>query len=90
MNAKELAAVVAERNGLSKKQAADLLDSVGDIVGGQLASGGDVVLPGLGKLSAHRVAERQARNPKTGAPVTVPAKTKARFKASKRLNDMLN
>lgn len=90
MNAKELAAVIAERNGLTKKQAADLLDSVGDIIAGQLASGGEVNLPNLGKLTVTRVGERQARNPATGAFITVPAKNKPKFKASKALNDRLN
>lgn len=90
MNARELAGVIADRNGLTKKQAIDLLDSVGDIVSGQLASGGEVSLPNLGKLTVNRVEARTARNPKTGEPVAVPAKNKARFRPSKTLNDRIN
>lgn len=65
------------------------LRALGDVVAAELASGGEITLPGLGKLKAETRAARSGRNPTTGAEIAIPAKTVAKFVAAKALKDAL-
>ena len=53
----------------------------------QLASGGEVRMVGLGTFKVAQRSARVARNPRTGKPVQVPARSTPRFKAGKALQD---
>lgn len=53
----------------------------------ELANGGEVTLPGLGKLSVKQRAARTGRNPKTGEEMQIAAKTVPHFSAAKALKD---
>lgn len=87
MNQAELIAAVTEKTDLSKKQTESLLKIVGDVVTSALESGGEVTLPGLGKLTVKAKAARTGRNPKTGEEIEIPAKTVPHFSAAKALKD---
>ena len=90
MNKTHLAARVAAETGLSRTEAAAATASMFAAVANALAAGERVVLPGFGRFEVARRAARQGRNPNTGAPVLVPASSRATFKASKALKDALN
>lgn len=90
MNKSELVAKVATANGLSKKQAEEMIDSIGAVVTDALLAGDEVTLPGIGKLSVVQRAARTGRNPKTGEEVKIAAKRAPKFSAAKALKDALN
>lgn len=75
---------------LDKKVITIFLDCMADIVTGELKSGREVTLPGLGKLSVKHKAGRTGRNPKTGEEIEIPAKTVPHFSAAKALKDAVN
>ena len=60
-----------------------ILDALGDVAAAELLGGGEVPLPGLGKLKSKEVAAREGRNPRTGDVLTVPAHKKVTFAACK-------
>lgn len=66
------------------------LEALCDVAAAELIGGGEVSLPGLGKLKAARTAERTGHNPRTGEPVTIPARNKVRFVAGKDFKAALN
>ncbi|MGQ7818804.1 HU family DNA-binding protein [Metapseudomonas furukawaii] len=75
---------------ISKLQVNAVLERLGSIATDRLKKGGDVPLPGLGKLKAGQRAARTGRNPATGAAIDIPAKTIVKLTTSKALDDTLN
>ena len=55
-----------------------------------LACGGRIEIRGFGSFVVKQRAAREGRNPKTGAPIRVPAKRVPFFKAGKALKDRVN
>jgi DNA-binding protein HU-beta len=55
-----------------------------------LADGGQVTLPGVGKLSVKKRATRNGRNVATGESIQIPAKNAVSFKAAKRIKLVVN
>ena len=55
-----------------------------------LAGGGRIEIRGFGSFSLHYRSGRVGRNPKTGAPVSLPAKHVPHFKPGKRLRERVN
>jgi len=73
----DFVAAVAEKAGLSKSQANSVLQAINGIVVTQLAQNGEVVLPGLLKLSVQvkpATPEREGINPFTKQPTVFKAK----------------
>ncbi|KAF3999034.1 HU family DNA-binding protein [Glaciimonas immobilis] len=89
MNQVELVAAISDRTDISKSDIDSILKTVGAIVQEQLPLGGDIALPGIGKLKTRQSAARTGRNPKTGDVLDIPAKTKAIFVVAKSLKDAL-
>lgn len=85
MNKNELVERVADRAGLTRDQATGAVDAALDAVERELAAGGEVTITGFGRFSVTARGARQARNPRTGAPIDVPAGRTARFAAGTRL-----
>jgi DNA-binding protein HU-beta len=90
MNRKALVDAVAEKSGLSKKDAESFLSSFVDVVTGELKSGGQVNLVGFGSFRVTERKSREARNPRTGETVRVPARKVPAFKAGKELKSALD
>lgn len=67
-----------------------LLKSLCDVMASELFKGGEVSLPGMGKLSAVHTKARDGRNPKTGEKLHIPAKLRVVFKPSKVFRKLLN
>ncbi len=86
----ELVTKVAERANLSKADADLVITTVFDEITRSLIDGKRVELRGFGVLSVRNRNARQARNPKTGAPVKVEAKRVPFFKAGKSVTNALN
>jgi len=74
----------------SKQASERLLDAVFKTVTDALRQGEKVDLRGFGTFKIRESKARQARNPRTGEPVAVPAKKVGTFKPSKELSALLN
>ena len=81
---------IAEEAGLTKADATRALDAfMGGIVKG-LKKEGKVTLTGFCTFATQKKAARTGRNPRTGAPVQIPARTAVSIKAGSKLKDALN
>ena len=90
MNQTELIAKVAAVSGIKRNDVEHVLKTAADVVTATLAEGEAVPLPGLGKLHVKAKAAREGRNPKTGEPVSIPARKAPAFSAAKALKDAIN
>lgn len=86
MTKQEFVERVAEKSGLSKRDAGKAVDAVLDSITDALKQGDSVNFTGFGKFSTARRAERQGVNPRSpGQKVTIPAATVPRFSAGSTL-----
>ena len=89
MNKTELIKQIATISGLTQAQAGDALEALCTAIEDELGAGGEVRIAGLGTFAVQHRAERQGRNPKTGEPITIPARRTVKFKAGKMLRNSL-
>lgn len=87
MNKTELIAAVADKAGLSKKDADAAVAAVFGALTDALADGDKVQLVGFGTFEVRARAAKQGRNPKTGEAMTIAASKVPAFKAGKALKD---
>ncbi|MBM3612376.1 MAG: HU family DNA-binding protein [Alphaproteobacteria bacterium] len=90
MTKTQLVAAIAEAMGGDRKTAAAALDAVVSVVTAEVAAGGAVTLPGIGKVACRARPERTVRNPATGATMTKPADKQVKFTIAKALKDSVN
>ena len=81
---------VAERAGLSKKDAAAAVDAVLETVEGALKRGSDVTFSGFGKFSVSARSAREGRNPATGEKIQIAASKAPKFTAGAALKKAVN
>jgi DNA-binding protein HU len=90
VNKTELVANVAEKAGLSKKDAEKALSAVIESVEEALVEGDKVQLIGFGTFEVKDRAARTGRNPQTGKEIKIAASRNPVFKAGKALKDAVN
>jgi DNA-binding protein HU-beta len=90
MNRSELVAAVAEKAGLTKARAGEAVEAALQAIQEALATGEEVRITGFGSFSVSHRAAGEARNPRTGETVQVPASIVPRFKAGTALKDAVN
>ncbi|UZD43933.1 HU family DNA-binding protein [Selenomonas sputigena] len=90
MNKTELVANVAEKAGLSKKDAEKALGAVIESIEEALVEGDKVQLIGFGTFEVKDRAARTGRNPQTGKEIKIAASRNPVFKAGKALKDAVN
>ncbi len=90
MNKALLITQLAEKTGLSKKQAEDFVSAYVHIVINTLKQGGEVTIAGFGSFSAKKRAGRTGVNPqKPTEKIQIPSVTVPKFKAGKNLKEAL-
>lgn len=90
MNKAELAQTIANKVGVSKKEAENMVASFVDIVTSTLQAGGEVNIAGFGAFSARTRAGRIGVNPqKPTEKIQIPSVVVPKFKAGKGLKDAL-
>ncbi len=90
MNKAELASHIADRLGISKKIAEDLVAAFEDITTAALVAGEEVTIAGFGTFSAKTRAGRMGVNPqKPTEKIQIPSVVVPKFKAGKALKDAL-
>ena len=81
---------VYEKLGFSKKDSADIVESVFDIIKDSLAQGDKVKISGFGNFSVKEKRARRGRNPQTGSELTLEARRVVTFKPSGILRSRIN
>jgi len=87
MNKVDIANAVHEKIGGTKVQAEEVVDTVIESIVSTLKKGEEVSIAGLGIFSTKTRAARQARNPRTGESISVPAMRVPKFRPAKGLKD---
>ena len=87
MNKTELVAVVAEKTGLTKKDAERVVSATFETVTETLKKGDKVSVSGFGIFEVKTREARVGRNPRTKESIEIPATRLPVFKASKTLKD---
>ena len=90
MNKTELIEHIAKNADLSKAAAGRALEAAMGAITTTLRKGGAVTLVGFGSFAVGKRAARTGRNPRTGAPVAVSAKSVPYFKPGKEMRERLN
>ena len=90
MTKTQLVAALAEKTGSDKKSAAAMLDALTEVVTSEVANGGAVTLPGLGKFVCRDRPARMVRNPATGEQMHKDADRVAKVTIAKALKDAVN
>lgn len=75
---------------ISKTQVDAVLNRLSIVTARTLKDGGDVPLPGIGKLKASQRAARTGRNPATGQAIEIPAKTVVKLTLNKAMDEAIN
>ncbi len=76
--------------GFTKKKAADVVESLLDIIKGALAEGDDVLVSGFGKFCVKDKGRRRGRNPATGDDLMLRERKVVTFKCSGKLREAIN
>ena len=90
MNKTELVANVAEKAGLTKKDAEKAVGAVFESIEEALVEGDKIQLIGFGTFEVKDRAARTGRNPQTGKEIKIAASRNPVFKAGKALKDAVN
>jgi DNA-binding protein HU-beta len=83
----QLAAAIAEKAEISKKQAGGILEHIADLAYKNAKN--SFTLPGIGKLVLVNRKARLGRNPATGEQIQIPAKKVVKFRVAKAAKDAI-
>lgn len=86
----ELIANVAETSGVSKKDTKSVIKALAETITQELSKKGEVALMGFGTFKTSERAAREGKNPSTGEPLKIAARTVPVFKPGKSLKDAVN
>ena len=87
MNKTELVAVVADKSGITKKDAERVVSATFETITAQLMKGEKVQISGFGIFEVKKREARVGRNPRTKEAIEIPASNAPAFKPSKALKD---
>ena len=90
MTKAELVEEVARAAELTKKDSEVIVEEVFKNIIQALNRGEKIELRGFGSFRVRQRDARRGRNPKTGAPVDIPAKRVPYFKPGKELKELIN
>lgn len=85
MTKSQITAGVAEAAGISKKQAASVMEALVELAYKGAKNG--FMVPGLGKLVLVNRKARMGRNPATGETIKIKAKRVLKFRIAKACKD---
>jgi integration host factor subunit alpha len=90
MTKADLVEKIYEKVGFSKKESAELVELVFDIVKSTLEQGDKIKIAGFGNFVVKQKADRRGRNPQTGEEITISARRILTFKPSQVLKASIN
>jgi DNA-binding protein HU-beta len=89
MTKTQLVRHLAEKLETNNKTAATFLESLTETAIKETKKNGLFVIPGLGRLVKSNRKARIGRNPQTGEPIKIPAKTVVKFRVAKAVKDVI-
>ena len=90
MTKTQLVTALADRMGTDKKAAGGAIEALTGLITDEVAGGGAVTLPGIGKIACRERPERMVRNPATGEQIKKPADKVVKMTIAKALKDCVN
>lgn len=90
MTKTQLVTAIAEEMDTDKKTAGAALDAITALITREVAGGGAVTLPGVGKIFCRERPERMVRNPATGEQMKKEADKQVKVTIAKALKDSVN
>ena len=90
MNKTQFVDAVAQKAGITKKEAEAAVNAMTAVVADTLKAGDKVQLIGFGTFEVKARAARSGRNPKTGETIEIAASKTPAFSAGKALKDAIN
>ena len=85
----QLADLLFDQLGVSKREAKDMVDAYFDLISGSLVRGEEVKLSGFGNFQIRSKAPRHGRNPRTGELIPIDARRVVTFHASSKLKEQI-
>jgi integration host factor subunit alpha len=83
-------AQVDDKEGFSKKEATEVVESLFEIIKRRLEQGEKVKISGFGNFVVHEKRPRKGRNPQTGEEIIISGRRVLSFKASQVLKKTMN
>ena len=90
MTKADLVDAVFQRVGFSKKDSAQIVEHVFDIIKGTLETGENIKISGFGNFVVRDKRSRIGRNPQTGEEIEISARRVLTFKPSHVLKNQMN
>ena len=81
---------IYEKVGFSKKESAELVETVFDLIKTTLEDGDKIKIAGFGNFVVKEKSDRRGRNPQTGEEITIVARKILTFKPSQVLKSAIN
>jgi integration host factor subunit alpha len=79
-----------EKDGFSKKEAAEVVEAIFEVIKRHLERGEKVKISGFGNFVVHTKRPRKGRNPQTGAEIVISGRRVLSFKPSQVLKKTIN
>ena len=86
----EIVNSLAEKTGMKKTEVKSFFDALAGLATAEVKKSGEFTLPGFGKLVKATRKAREGRNPATGKPIKIPAKTTVKFRLGKAMKDAVS
>ncbi len=83
----QIVSYVAQKFDFSKKTAGAIVDEMAALAVAETKKAGAFTFPGIGKLVLVKRKARVGRNPATGQPINIPAKTVVKMRIAKACKD---
>ena len=90
MTKADIVETIYQRVGFSKKESAELVETVFDVIKDSLIEGDKVKFSGFGNFVVREKNARKGRNPQTGEEIQLEARRVLTFKPSLVLKNALN
>ena len=87
MTKAQAVAYFAEKFQLTKSTATAVMDELASLAVSETKKAGAFTLPGIGKLVLSKRKARTGRNPQTGEPIKIAAKTVVKMRMAKAFKD---
>ena len=89
MNKAEFINAISEESNFSKKDVANMFETMTKVITDTLKANDKITLAGFGTFETGRRAAREGRNPHTGETINIAAKRVPAFKASGKLKESI-
>ena len=90
MTKRQLTERLYDQCGFRMREAADVVESVFEVMKSTLEAGEDIMISGFGKFEVRKKSARRGRNPQTGNELRLDARRVVTFKPSGKLREKLN